>query len=142
MARELSYEAIRLLELGRGVIIASLNEMRTDISDLQQKHPQLADEYNSLRNQLNTPTVLTRQVSGLGEPAVFIHRADQRHNADQRLKQIIEEIRKVPGFDRFLMDPTEDHLKAAAASGPIVIINVSDYRCDALVIEKHGLQTI
>lgn len=79
-------------------------------------------------------------MSGLGE--VLVHQADQRHNADQKLKQIIEEIRKMPGFDRFLMGPTEDHLKAAAASGPIVIINVSDYRCDALVVEKHGFQTI
>lgn len=66
LAKELPYEAIRLLELGRGVIIASLSEMRTDISDLQQKHPQLADKYNSLRNQLNAPTPLPDQVIQIG----------------------------------------------------------------------------
>lgn len=40
------------------------------------------------------------------------------------------------------MGPTADDLKAAVASGPIVIINVSDYRYDTLVVEKHGLQSI
>ena len=42
----------------------------------------------------------------------------------------------------FFWGPTEDELKTAAALGPVVVINVSDYRCDALIIEKRGLQAL
>ncbi len=55
------------------------------------------------------------------------------------MEQVIKNIRSLPGFDRFLLGPSEDELKAAAVSGPVVVINVSDYRCDALIIEKRGL---
>lgn len=50
MAGKTPYKAMRLLELGRGVIIGSLNEMHADISDLLQKHLQLAEEYIKLRD--------------------------------------------------------------------------------------------
>ena len=33
-------------------------------------------------------------------------------------------------------------MKAVATSGPIVVINVSSYRCDALIIGNHGLRTL
>ena len=54
--------------------------------------------------------------------------------------------RTTPGrparLERFLLGPTEDELKTAAALGSVVVINVSDYRCDALIIEKHGLRAL
>ncbi len=40
------------------------------------------------------------------------------------------------------MAPTENELKATAAPGPIVMVNISDYRCDALIIEECGLQAL
>jgi hypothetical protein len=49
-AAKTPFDAIQVLELGRGVIAGSLNEMRADISELQQKHPQLAEEYINLRD--------------------------------------------------------------------------------------------
>ena len=48
----------------------------------------------------------------------------------------------MPNFDRFLRALSENELKAAAECGPIVIINVSDYRCDALIIEKTRIQAL
>lgn len=50
MAEKSTYEAIRLLELGRGVIIGSLNDIRADISDLQDKYPRLAEEFINLQD--------------------------------------------------------------------------------------------
>lgn len=67
---------------------------------------------------------------------------DQRYNAGKRLEQLLTEIRALPKFARFLLAPTEDELKAAAKYGPIVIINVSDYRCDALIIEKNQIRAL
>ena len=129
-ATKTPFDAIQLLELGRAVIAGSLNEIRADISELQQKHPQLAEEYINLRNQLDTPNSLTeRQV-------------DEQYNTGQKLEKMIQKIRMLHGFDRFLLAPTEDELKSAAEYGPIVVVNVSKYRCDGLIIENHQLQSL
>lgn len=55
---------------------------------------------------------------------------------------MIEEIRYLPGFDRFLLAPTEDEMKAAAADGPIVVVSVSRYGCNALIIKETLIQSM
>ena len=67
---------------------------------------------------------------------------NQRYKASQNLEKKIQQIRQLPNFDRFLLAPSEDELKAAAEYGPIVIINVSDYRCDVLIIEKIQIRSL
>lgn len=124
------FDAIQLLELGRGVIAGSLVEMRADISELQQKYPHLAKEYINFRDQLDT-----RKTSTRGE-------VDRRIVAGENLEKNIQEIRKLPGFDRFLLSPSEAELKIAAVYGPIVVINVSYYRCDALIVENSEVRSL
>lgn len=46
------------------------------------------------------------------------------------------------GLTAFYFPPLEGGLKAAAESGPIVIINVSKYRCDALMIETSQIRVL
>ncbi|KAJ4176359.1 hypothetical protein NW767_015477 [Fusarium falciforme] len=116
--------------------------MRADISDLHQKDPQLAEEYLELRGQLDAPTASTLQVDQLNAQTGLTRQFNQRYDAGQKLERTIQAIRRLPGFDRFLLAPSEAELKAAATSGPIVIINVSDYRCDALIVEKSELRTL
>jgi hypothetical protein len=43
----------------------------------------------------------------------------------------------LPEFDRFLLALSEDELKSARESSPIVIINISEYHYDALVIDNY-----
>ncbi|KAE8442781.1 hypothetical protein EG329_002869 [Mollisiaceae sp. DMI_Dod_QoI] len=124
------FDAIQLLELGREVIAGSLIDIRADISVLQQKYPQLAKEYINLRNQLDAPKALTQ------------HQIDQRYNAGQQLEEKIQTIRTLPGYNRFLLAPSENELRSAAEYGPIVIINISEYRCDALIIENSRLRSL
>ena len=125
-----SFDAVQILELGRGLITGSLNEIRMDVSDLQQKHSQLAKEYIALRDQLDISSVSTE------------FHINQRHNASQGLERKIQEIRLLPDFDRFLLASSEDELKSAAEYGPIVIVNVSGFRCDALIIEKVRIRVL
>ncbi len=53
MAEKSTYETIQLLELGHRVIIGFLNDIRADISDLQDKYPRLAEEFIKLRDLLD-----------------------------------------------------------------------------------------
>jgi len=66
----------------------------------------------------------------------------QYYNTDQKLKQIIGNIRKLFDFEQFLRIPTENKLKVVAVLESVVIINISKYRCDTLIIEKRKLQTL
>lgn len=60
-AMQTSFDAVQAFELGRGLITGSLNEIRIDISDLQQKYPQVAEEYVTLRDQLDVPSASTER---------------------------------------------------------------------------------
>lgn len=57
-----------------------------------------------------------------------------RHNASYQLDETIEQIRRIPGFDRFLQPLRAEELMNAAAQGPIVIINANELCSDALLV--------
>ncbi|KAL4775821.1 CHAT domain-containing protein [Aspergillus nidulans var. acristatus] len=101
--------ALNLLELGRGVLAASVEEVRSDIQDLQHKYPA---------------------------------QARQRAEASREFDKLIIEIRKQPGFDDFLQAPSEKEMQHAAQKGPIVIINISQYRCDAILVEQDKIHVL
>ncbi|KAF2792066.1 hypothetical protein K505DRAFT_388192, partial [Melanomma pulvis-pyrius CBS 109.77] len=134
------HQALELLELGRCVIAGLLLEMRTDISVLKQQHPMLAAEFESLRNELDLPPSKTTLLGDTASP--WKVQANQRFEADERLKEIITKIRGQPDFQNFLLPPTHEELMAAASEGPIVIINVSPYRCDAFLIEHQKIKSV
>ncbi|PHH79216.1 hypothetical protein CDD80_5383 [Ophiocordyceps camponoti-rufipedis] len=48
-------QALRLVELGRGVVASMLFEMHGDISQFREKHPDLTRESESLRDELGMP---------------------------------------------------------------------------------------
>lgn len=130
LAGEGANKAIELLELGRGIILGSLMETRTDLTELRKQHPEIAKRLVTLQTDLTVPDRL--------RPSQFIH----RHNAAQQIEQTVHEIRALPGFDRFLQLPLEEEMKAAAAFGPVVMINTSEYGCDALIIEGTGMRSL
>ncbi|KAK2469065.1 hypothetical protein H9L39_19333 [Fusarium oxysporum f. sp. albedinis] len=136
--------ALQLLELGRGVIAGLLMEARADISDLRGQHPGLADEFVRLRDELDSPD---------SKPAYLIStdttdtpswkpEAERRRKADQSFDRLVENIRTQPGFSNFLLPPTAAELMAAADPDPIIVVNLSPYRCDSFLIERHGVRAV
>ena len=142
MAGAPAYNAIEFLELGRGIISGSLSELRTDIFDLQHRFPELAENYVQLRSQLDVPNALAGHVRQDSVSTASTLRSDQRYIAGRNIEGLIQEIRKMPGFDGFLLPPSREELKANAAPGPIVVINVSAYRCDAFLIDTDEIRTL
>ncbi|RBR09503.1 uncharacterized protein FIESC28_09834 [Fusarium coffeatum] len=124
--------ALTILEEGRGVLSQSMDEMRTDRGSLQSQHPQYAEELNQLRGALDDPLQYT---DALIDPDETWQGESQRQKeADDNLDKLLSKIRKEPGFEDYLLPPSETDMKAAAAKGPIVVINVSRFRCDAIII--------
>ncbi|BCS28099.1 CHAT domain-containing protein [Aspergillus puulaauensis] len=121
--------ALRLLELGRGVINGLLVEIRSDISDLRKTHSYLAQDFEYLRGVLDSS----------GDQ---ITNYDQRHELDVKFNELIQVIRSQPGFEGFLKPLTVDEMKAAADRGPIIVVNVSHYRCDAFLVESSQTRVL
>lgn len=137
-----AYRALELIELGRGVIAGLLLEMRTDISALEKQHAKLAERFSSLRDELDSPIDQVLSLSS-GEGRLYREsRAKKRREAENRFYEVIKEIRAQPGFNSFLLPPTEDELKAAADLGPIIVVNLSSYRCDAFLIKRDGIRVL
>jgi len=47
---------------------------------------------------------------------------------------VISRIRMLPEFSRFLKHPLFSDLQKAAEAGPVIIVNASQYSCDALIV--------
>jgi tetratricopeptide (TPR) repeat protein len=133
--------ALQLLELGRGVVASLLMDLRTDISDLDHQHPGLAGDFNALRDELDSP--VDDAVPHLGHGAFDRElQTKQRREAEERFQKVIEEIRMQPGFGNFLRPPTKKELTTAANVGPIIVINMSPYRCDAFLVKHNGITSL
>ncbi|MFJ3296718.1 CHAT domain-containing protein [Streptomyces bacillaris] len=134
--------ALALLEQGRGVLLAQGVENRTDVSRLHALAPGLAAEFERIRDRLDEPPGPSPAPDvALGGPGAAFRGApeaaavaEERLALARRWDGLLDEIRVLPGLEGFLRPPSVPELTAAAAGGPVVVVNVSPYRCDALVV--------
>ncbi|RSM82745.1 CHAT domain-containing protein [Kibdelosporangium aridum] len=125
--------AVELLEQGRGVLLAQALDMRAEHEDLEAHAPDLAEQLADTIEALAADSVWTGQ-----QPADV----DRRHRLGRALDDAVAKIRELDGFEDFLRPPRFSRLVAAADGGPVVVVNVSRYRCDALVIETGGVGVV
>ncbi|MFF3035215.1 CHAT domain-containing protein [Streptomyces rubiginosohelvolus] len=144
-------QALALLEQGRGVLLAQGLEYRADVSRLHAVAPGLAAEFERIRDRLSEPprpsTALGTGPGGPAAPPDGAHQAavdaEDRLALARRWEQLLDEIRALPGLDGFLRPPSVTELVAAAAEGPVVVVNVSGFRCDALVVTAEaGIEVV
>lgn len=134
-------EALQLLEHGRGVIAGLLMDMRSDISHLQLKHPTLAKQFRLLRDELDSPTNLTLTLA-TEKASPKEQQVQRRRKAEKEFSSVVEAVRAQLGFASFLQPPTTEDLTVEASRGPIIVINISSLRCDALVVQHDAVQVI
>ncbi|MCA1705984.1 MAG: CHAT domain-containing protein [Actinobacteria bacterium] len=108
--------AMELLEWARGVLWSQMMDTRSDLTALRDAAPDLAAEMATVQAELDG------QVGG--DPQELGHQWDE----------LLDRIRALPGFESFLLQSLAKDLRVAAADGPVVIVNVSEWRCDALVV--------
>lgn len=110
--------AVEILEQGRGQIWSVLRDTSFPLSDL----PGLDDNLNDKFRQCLVRLLLLPPES---EP---IYAMAEQWNST------LHEIRKLDGFSDLLRTRPYHSIRAAAAEGPVIIINTSSFRCDALVV--------
>lgn len=119
--------ALRLLELGRGVMLSQALDTRSELTDLRAQHPELADRFVEVRDHLSQPN------DPLGSSV-------DRHTLARTFDALLAEIRALPDFANFLLPPDID--LSLAAEGPIVVVNSSRFRSDAILLTTSGISTV
>uniref|UniRef100_A0A8H8CF43 CS domain-containing protein n=1 Tax=Psilocybe cubensis TaxID=181762 RepID=A0A8H8CF43_PSICU len=136
--------ALEWLEQGRCLVWSQINQLRTPIDDLKEKHPNLADRFLNLAKALEHHG--TRKVPATVESGINL--ADDISLQSQALdhtlfaaqyKSLLSEIRSQKNFERFLLPAKAAHILASLpAEGPVIIFNISRTSCDALALVKDS----
>jgi hypothetical protein len=132
--------AVELLEQGRGVLLTQALDARSSYSVLREAAPDLADRLARIHEVLERP--LTQAAVDLDPDraaSALRRQADQRNELARQRDALVDEIRTLPGFTDFLRPPRSTTLRTAATDGAVVIVNISRYRCDALILTAAGV---
>ncbi|KAJ6197894.1 CHAT domain-containing protein [Bipolaris maydis] len=128
--------ALELLERGRGLILGLLMEDRRNIQALEVAHPKLYVRYESLRIETNKPT------EGYSNCLERNEALSSQMSDMEKLDECVQEIRKLPGFDKFHERSTVKQMQDCASDGDIIVVNITQLRSDAIVVTARGTRTI
>lgn len=115
--------AVSLLEQGRGVLLRGVTDPEADRRALRAAAPGLANRLGRLSVAPRTPS------------------AALATGADGDRDRLLRQIRETPGLEHLFRVPDPVPLPAGLA-GPVVIVNLTDQRCDALIIGSAGTDVV
>ncbi|KAG2036992.1 CHAT domain-containing protein [Suillus americanus] len=122
--------AVELVEQGRAVFWTQLARFSTPLDELSASGDigiALAEEFKRLSVRPHN---------------TFDQSTDDQSPRTRQLTMqwtdVVTRIRMLSGFSRFLLPPLFSDLQKAAEDGPVIILNASQYSCDALIIHSTG----
>ena len=136
--------AVEWLKQGRSIVLGELFQLRSSYEELSSVHPDHACRLRELSAALEHASATREQslsaVLEQTQSAAHLTRESLQQEADGHRMLAIERdkllqiIRGLPGFERFLLHKDFSQLRASAHSGPVVILNAAESRCDALIV--------
>jgi hypothetical protein len=140
------------MEEGSSIVWRQLLHLRFPLDDLHEMHPQLANDFAAVSRKIDAASIshvssTTSQnqvVEGVKGLPPTLEEVARNHRANvAKWEELLDEIRALPGFEDFLKPTAFAFLREAARDCPIIAINVSSRRCDALVIfSSHPIKHI
>ena len=129
--------AVQLLERGRGIILTR----GLDQALLRRSAPEIADRLDALQDQFGARQWTARRaLNTLGTTGSGGTGRDWR-SLSQAWDELATTIRQLPGLEYFDTEVAVDQLMAQVA-GYAVIVNVSQYRSDAVIIAAGTCRAI
>ncbi|KAI0083548.1 CHAT domain-containing protein [Irpex rosettiformis] len=131
--------ALEWLETGRAVVWSQVLQLRTPLDDLRRHHPQLADDLYRVSQALQHAASYPSSSLPLSTEAHKAQpslegQAQSSHIYALEYEKLVTQIRELDEFKNFLLPKTLSQLTGACASGPVVVLNLHNTRCDALVL--------
>ncbi|KAG4032473.1 hypothetical protein MFRU_007g03750 [Monilinia fructicola] len=135
---------VQTLESSRAFIWNRILAEKSPITRLRDSFPELADEFESLRASLMAHS--SPRVSQMTPPSTLstqdLERL-RRQDVSVEYSELLRKIREKKDFQDFLQ-PSDalKYLQNADRDGPIIYINFSKYRSDAIIIGARKVYTI
>ncbi|KAI0319870.1 CHAT domain-containing protein [Amylostereum chailletii] len=131
--------ALEWLEQGRCIVWGQTLQLRTPLDDLRDVDSTLADELELVSHELEVAGTAGSIEPDRSENQTFSEDGAQRHRRlAERYEDLVERARTLPECERFLRPKKLAHLREAAGSGPVVVVNVNEGRCDALILRPSS----
>ncbi|KAF8604310.1 TPR-like protein [Ceratobasidium sp. AG-I] len=132
--------ALEWLEQGRSIVWQQTLSLRSPFDALSLADRGLAERLKEIARQLDN--IGTSQPTNpyvpndtpASEQAAHEKAAQERRRLAEEWDRRLEEVRRIPDFSDFMQPRKSAELIQAAKSGPVVVFNVHDTRCDALVL--------
>lgn len=131
--------AVEWLEQERSVMWNQLSQLRTPADELRAAYPELADQFERVSHRLEhasprkKPAMNKLMNRNAEDTSLEVQAREHRALALSREK-LLAHIRSLPGIERFLLPKTIEQLTSSVHSGPVVFLNASKWRCDALIV--------
>lgn len=127
--------ALQALESGRGIIANFMMDMRWDISKLQDIDLGLLQNYKLMGQQMAA-------FNAHDAPLTSAEQREHQQFTSKYLSELQSDIRQCPGFENFLLPPTEKELLDMAHDGPLVCFNVSNVSSEAFLVTTTGVHVL
>ena len=124
--------AIELLDQGRSILWSQTSNFKQDLEDLRRVNSDLARDLDNAGKFL-AQGCFHDPKDPLSETDAQLYR-----RYAEKWEELVHRIRGLPGFHHFLLPSPISTLQTAAAEGPVVIINSSEFRCDAVIVPSQG----
>ncbi|KAB5588324.1 aromatic di-alanine and TPR containing protein [Ceratobasidium theobromae] len=127
--------ALEWLEQGRSIVWNQVLQLRNPFDELSTAHPSLAANLRDLSDQIHSASSSPSSLSTSADKPLSLEEAARKHRQlAGQYNTLLEQIRALPGFESFLRPKKTSELLPAVQTGPLVVINVHESRCDALVL--------
>ncbi|KAF9465837.1 CHAT domain-containing protein [Collybia nuda] len=123
--------AVEFLEQGRAIIWSKIQGYKQSIHKISQQDPELATEFETVCGQLE---YYARNQSR--KDAKLMSDGQVRHQLllFKRWTKLNDKIRRVEGFSDFMHVLPFKVLKNAVEHGPVIMVNISDFQSDAVIL--------
>ena len=142
-------EATEMLEQGRALLWSGMRSLRTPLDHLHEVDKSLADKFTEISQRLEaiittthvrdfvpTPTGTDDDGVAIRSKDLFARDLAEKRRLSGELDTVVSRIQALPGFENFWKPVPFCHLQTAAIGGPVVIINLSQYCSDILIIRS------
>ena len=127
--------AIEWLEWGHSIIWGQLLQLQNPVDDLQDKYPHLATKLQYLSKLLEgTNNCNDFQMPSITSWALCKASEKQNHELAHEQNELLKAMQTLSGFEAFMLPKTFSQPIPAACVGPVITIDVSEARCDALIL--------
>ncbi|CUS11108.1 unnamed protein product, partial [Tuber aestivum] len=92
-----AFDSLKILELGRGIIMGFLIDSRSDVSDLKTDHPLTFDRFHRLRVGIDSSTDGINNTSGETPNKCQNSVISRRWDAVNEMEETLRYIRSLPG---------------------------------------------